>query len=128
MLSDKDVVFVRQHGESATFYMTQKGEDYAPLIGIYEDLIDQLSVDYKRKQLITYFNSNVCPQYFRTAIKYALAGRFTFMNTVLKAKSSILWNVWAQLLYCTPLALSVNLREYLCIKRAQKFMRQNNMK
>lgn len=127
VLSDKEVVFVRQHQGSATYYMTQKGDDYGQLITIYEDLIEQLSREYKRKKLISYFNIQICPQYFRTAIKYALSGNFAFMKAVLKAKSPILWNIWRQLLICTPLALSENLREYLAIKRAQNFLHQNKM-
>jgi len=122
ILSDKNVVFVRQHQGAATHYMTQKGEDYAPLITIYEDLIEQLSIEYERKKLIAYFNCQVSPQYFRTSIKYALFGRFAYMKTVLKTKSPILWNLWRQLLICTPLALSENLREYLGIKWAQNFL------
>lgn len=122
ILSHKNVVFVRQHQGAATHYMTRKGDDYGQLITIYEDLIEQLSIEYQRRKLISYFNTQVCSQYFRTAIKYALSGKFTFMKAVLKAKSSILWNIWRQLLICTPLALSDNLREYFGIKWAQNLM------
>ena len=106
ILSPKNVVFVRTHEGSATHYLTQKGDDYGQLITIYEDLLEQLSIEYKRKKLISYFNTQICPQYFRTAMKYALSGRFAFMKAVLKAKSPLLWNIWSQLLICTPLALS----------------------
>ncbi len=127
ILSRKNVVYVRRHQAAATNYMTQKGEDYGPLISIYEDLIEQLSIDYERRKLMSYFNTQICSQYFRTAIKYALSGRLTFMKTVLKTKSPILWNVWSQLLICTPLALSENLREYIGIKLARNFMDKDKM-
>ena len=127
ILSDKNVVFVRTHPGSATHYMTRKGDDYGQLITIYEDLLEQLSIEYNRKKLISYFNTQISSQYFRTAIKYALAGRFAFMKAVLKAKSPLLWNVWSQLLICTPLALAPSLREYLGVKWAQNFMDQNKM-
>jgi glycosyltransferase involved in cell wall biosynthesis len=127
ILSDKNAVFVRKHQGSATHYMTQKGDDYGQLITVYEDLVDELSIEYQRKKLIAYFNTQICPQYFRTAIKYALAGRFAFMKAVLKAKSPLLWNIWSQLLICTPLALAPSLREYLGVKWAQNFMDQNKM-
>jgi len=124
ILSDKKVVFVRAHEGSATHYMTQKGEDYGPLITIYEDLIEQLSLEYPRKKLIFFFNTQISSQYFRTAIKHALSGRFTYMKAVLNAKSTILWNTWRQLIICVPLALFVNLREYLGIKLVQRFLDQ----
>jgi glycosyltransferase involved in cell wall biosynthesis len=126
-LTDRNVVFVRKHQGSATHYLTQKGDDYGQLISIYEDLLEQLSIEYKRKKLISYFNTQICSQYFRTAIKYALSGRFAFMRAVLKAKSPLLWSIWSQLLICTPLALYPSLREYIGIKWAQNFMSQNKM-
>ena len=124
VISDRNVVFVREHLRAATHYMTQKGEDYAPLIGIYEDLLNQLSSDYSRKELVSYLNTQITPQYFRTGIKYALAGRITFLKTVLKTKSSILWNSWKQFLICTPLSLSESIRENLGIRSAKNFILQ----
>ena len=70
--------------------MTQKGDDYGQLITIYEDLLEQLSIEYKRKKLISYFNTQICSQYFRTAIKYALSGRFAFMKAVLRGQVTAL--------------------------------------
>ena len=127
ILSDKkNVVFVREHTGSATHYLTQKGDDYGQLITIYEDLLEQLSIEHKRKKLISYFNTQISSQYFRTAIKHALSGKFTFMKTMLRTKSPLLWNIWSQLFICTPLALSPSLREYLAMKWAQKFYDRNN--
>ncbi|HTF19535.1 MAG TPA: glycosyltransferase family 2 protein [Chryseolinea sp.] len=128
ILSKKDVVFVRMHQGSATHYMTQKGDDYGQLITIYEDLLEQLPNEYIRKRLVSYFNTQIVSQYFRTAIKYALSGRFAFMKNVLKVKSPLLWNTWSQLLICTPLALSPGLREYFGVKWAQNFMNQRKLK
>jgi glycosyltransferase involved in cell wall biosynthesis len=127
ILTDNNVVFVREHTASATHYMTKKGDDYAQLITIYEDLINQLSLEYDRNKLVSYFNTQICSQYFRTGIKFALRGRFQFLKAVLKAKSSILWNTWLQLLICTPLALDQNLRQQLGIKMAQNFMRRGKL-
>jgi glycosyltransferase involved in cell wall biosynthesis len=122
IISDKEVVFVREHLGAATFYMTQKAEDYGQLVAIYERLVEQLSVEYERSKLMFHFNTQITPQYFRTGIKYGLAGRFAFIKTVLNTKSTILWNIWTQLLICTPLALAENLREYVGIKSAQRFI------
>ncbi|HEX6225290.1 MAG TPA: glycosyltransferase family 2 protein [Chryseolinea sp.] len=127
ILTDRNVVFVRKHQKSATHYLTQTGDDYGQLITVYEKLLQQLSAEYNRKKLIAYFNTQICPQYFRTAMKYAFSGNFVFMKAVLKARSPLLWNTWSQLLICTPLALAPRLREYIGTKWAQSFMQQKKL-
>jgi len=128
ILTEKKVAYIREHEGSATHYLTRKGDDYVQLLTIYENLIEQLSEDYDRRKLTSYFNMQVCPQYYRTGIKYAFSGRFTYFKRVLKAKSSILWETWKQLLICVPLAIAQNMREYLILQRAKSFIRRSQMK
>ena len=128
ILTDKKVVYIREHEGSATYYMTRKGDDYIQLLTIYEDLVEQLSNEYDRNSLISYFNMQLSPQYYRTGIKYALSGKFTYLKRVLNAKSSILWDTWKQLLITVPLAIALNFREYLVVQRAKSFIRQSQVK
>jgi hypothetical protein len=106
--------------------MTQKAEDYGQLIAIYERLFKKLATQYEPEKLMFHFNSQITSQYFRTAIKYGLAGRFAFMKTVLNAKSPILWSRWRQFLICLPMALFPNLRENVAVRSAQSFMQKKN--
>jgi hypothetical protein len=122
---DGKIVYIREHNESATFYLTRKGDDYIQLITIYEDLIEELSKDFDREKLITYFNTKICPQYYRTGIKYALSGKFVYLETVVTAKSWILWMRWKQILICAPLALTKHMREYIVVRLAKGFVRQS---
>jgi glycosyltransferase involved in cell wall biosynthesis len=126
VISEKEVVFTRQHPGSATFYMTRRGDDYGQLVSVYEDLIEQLSPHCDRSKLIRFFNTQIPPQYFRTAIKYAFLKNVVFMKSVLNQKSSILWPIWLQLLICFPLALSENFREYISRLQAQKLWSSRN--
>lgn len=128
VLSKKDVVFVRMHTGSATHYMTRKGHEYGQLVTIYEDLLKQLPTRYQRRKLVTYFNTQVFSQFFRTAIKYALAGKFEYMKNLMSVKSPLGWNALSQVLICTPLALSPGLREYFGVKWAQSFVEQAQLK
>lgn len=127
VLADGKVVYIREHEESATISLTRKGDGYIQLLTIYEVLVEQLSKDYDRKELISYFNTQLCPQYYRTGLKYAFSGRFIYLKTVIGAKSSILWNTWKQLLICVPLAIAQDFREYLVVKRAKHFVRQTKL-
>jgi glycosyltransferase involved in cell wall biosynthesis len=124
-LIEGKIVYIREHSESATYHLTRNGDDYIQLITIYERLIEQLSKDFEREKLITYFNTKVCPEYYRTGIKYALSGRLVYLKTVLTAKSSILWNSWKQVIVCAPLAVAKHLREYIAVKLAKEFVRQS---
>ena len=125
ILTKKKVVFIREHPGSATYHLTRTGDDYIQLLTIYEDLIEELSKDYDRRKLISYFNTQICPQYYRTGLKYALSGKVTYFKSVLGATSLILWDKWKQLLICVPLALAQNFREYLVVRRAKSFVRQS---
>lgn len=122
---DGKIVYIREHNESATFRLTRKGDDYIQLLTIYEGLIEELSTNFDREKLITYFNMKVCPHYYRTGIKYALSGKFVYLKTVLGAKSSILWKRWKQILICAPLAVAKQVREYIVVKLAKEFVRES---
>lgn len=127
VLTEGKVVYSREHEGSASHPHLTKGDAYPQLITIYEVLVEQLSKDYDRKKLIAYFNTKICPQYYRTGIKYALIGKYAYLKLVIKARSSILWNTWKQLLICVPLAIAQDLREYIVVKRAKDFVRQSKM-
>lgn len=127
VLTEGKVVYARVHEGSASYPQLTKGDAYPQLITIYEVLVEQLSKDYDRRELVAYFNTQICPQYYRTGIKYALLGKYTYLKAVIRARSSILWKTWMQLLICVPLAISQDLREYLVVKRAKNFVRQSKM-
>ena len=61
-ISNKEVVFVREHLGAATFYMTQKAEDYGQLVLIYERLIKYLTSQHDRRKLIFHFNIQITSQ------------------------------------------------------------------
>jgi glycosyltransferase involved in cell wall biosynthesis len=125
VLTEGKVVYSREHEESASHPQITKGDAYTQLITIYEVLVEQLSKDYDRRKLVAYFNTQICPQYYRTGLKYALLGKYTYLMAVIGTKSSILWKTWMQLLICVPLAVSQDLREYLVVKRAKAFVRKS---
>jgi glycosyltransferase involved in cell wall biosynthesis len=127
VLTEGKVVYSREHEGSASHPHLTKGDAYPQLITIYEVLVEQLSKDYDRRKLIAYFNTQICPQYYRTGIKYALLGKYTYLKSVIRARSSILWKTWMQILICVPLAIAQDLREYLVVKLAKGFVRQSKM-
>jgi len=123
-----DVVYVRRHEKVASNYLNLKGEVYQQHIQIYEKIIDALSVSskYQRKDLINYFNYEVCSFHYRIAIKAASKGHFTYLKALLKAKSSILWPL-AQRLYLFSFAL-VNVRQRFTYPMAQQLLKINQHK
>ena len=121
-VSDRKVVYVREHLGAASYYMTQKAEDYGQLVAIYERLFQQLAKQHDPKKLMFHFNTQITSQYFRTGIKYGLAGRFAFIKTVLNTKSPLLWSKWHQLFICLPMALFPGIRENAGVKSAQGFI------
>lgn len=123
-LSNTKAVFLRRHEGVATNYMNRNGEQYAQLLAIFEDLINELSPSYNRKNLIRYFNLGICSFHFRRAIKYAMFGRFAYMKALLNAKSSILWPKWMQLFTCFPLGFTEGGRESLSVHLAKNFINQ----
>lgn len=127
ILSETETVYVRQHENTASNYMTRNGEVYNQLLIIFEKLIDELSPSFNRKDLILYFHVNICAQHFRRAIKAALFGRFAYMKVMFKAKSSILWPGWLQLFSCFPLGFLENGRETISVRLAKNFVSHSNL-
>lgn len=127
ILSETETVYVRQHENTASHYMTRNGEVYTQLLLIFEKLIDELSTSFNRKDLILYFHVTICAQHFRRAIKSALLGRFTYMKVLLAAKSSILWPKWLQLFSCFPLGFLENGRETISVHLAKNFVSQSKL-
>ena len=125
-LTDTKVIYVRRHEGVASNYMNQNGEQYHQLLAIFEVLINELSSSYDRRRLISYFNLSVTSFHFRRAIKLALYGRFAYMKVLLRAKSSILWPKWFQLITCFPLGFTENGREFLSVMMAKGFIKDQN--
>jgi hypothetical protein len=125
-LTDTKVIYVRRHDGVASNYMNKNGEQYHQLLAIFEVLINELSSSYDRWRLISYFNISITSFHFRRAIKSALYGRFAYMKVLLRAKSSILWPRWMQLITCFPLGFTENGRESLSIIMAKSFINAQN--
>jgi glycosyltransferase involved in cell wall biosynthesis len=94
------VVYIRQHEKSASSAQIFKGLLYDQQIGIYERLIEELSFFHNRKQLVDYFNYEICSLHYRLAIKAAFHGKYLYFNKLLHTQSPILWPRWKQLLVC----------------------------
>jgi glycosyltransferase involved in cell wall biosynthesis len=125
-LTDTKVIYVRRHEGVASNYMNKNGEQYHQLLKIFEVLINELSSSYDRWRLISYFNLSITSFHFRRAIKSAFNGRFAYMKVLLRAKSSILWPKWFQLMTCFPLGFTENGRESLSIIMAKSFINNQN--
>jgi glycosyltransferase involved in cell wall biosynthesis len=121
-LTDTKVIYVRRHEGVASNYMNRNGEQYHQLLAIFERLVNELSSTHDRRRLISYFNLSITSFHFRRAVKSAFYGRFAYMKVLLRAKSSILWPKWFQLITCFPLSLTENGREFLSIMMAKSFI------
>jgi len=88
-----EIVYVRRHEKVASNYMNLKGEGFQQHVQIYEKILNTLAADskLKRKELINYFNYEICSYHYRVAIKAALKGHFTYLKRLLQAQSPILW-------------------------------------
>jgi glycosyltransferase involved in cell wall biosynthesis len=122
-LQKRQIVDVRRHEGSASNTQNIKAENFVQEISIYEKLIEELSVTYRRERLIDYFNYEFGSFHYRKAIKFALKGNFGYMKQILNTHSSILWPKWRQLLVCFPIAL-LNLRERFTIHRSEKIINE----
>lgn len=95
----EDIIYVRRHDKVASKYLSLKGELYEQHLGIYQKIIDRLSVSYDRKKLMKYFSLEICSFHYRNALILTSKGRFGYLKKVLFSKSPILLPVWQQLLY-----------------------------
>ena len=121
-LTDTRAAYVRRHEGVASNYLNKNGEQYHQQLAIFENLINELSSTYDRKNLISYFNLHIASFHFRRAIKSALHGSFAYMKVLLTAKSSILWPKWVQLMTCFPLGFMESGRESLSLSLAKSFI------
>jgi glycosyltransferase involved in cell wall biosynthesis len=108
----KFVTYVRRHDKVASNYLTLKGEVYAEHIIIYEKLIQALLPFYDKRELIDFFNYEICSFHFRNALKAAMNGHFSYIKKILKTQSSILWPKCQQLIFCTSYALFNRKQQY----------------
>jgi glycosyltransferase involved in cell wall biosynthesis len=115
------VVYVRRHANVASNFLSKKGELYAQHIPIYEQLIERLSSSFEPKDLVAYFNYDICSFHYRTAIKSAIHGQFAYLKKFVSTKSSIDWPKWMQLIVCFPFAI-FNGNQRLTVNMAKKFM------
>jgi glycosyltransferase involved in cell wall biosynthesis len=99
------LIYIRRHDKVASNYLGLRGELYEQQVDIYEKLIDRLSVNYDVKVLKKYFHYQVFGFHYRTAIRSMLHGQFSYIRTMMRTKSYILWPKWRQLLFCLPFAL-----------------------
>lgn len=117
---NKDVVYIRRHDRVAATYMLTKGEYHVESAGIYQNLINDLSVQYDRKALVDYYNVVICSFHLRAAIKAAAHGKFAAIKSFLRMRSPIFWPTGFQVLGCLPFAVSNGLRSRVSIAMARK--------
>ena len=121
-ISKKMVVHVRRHERVASNYLNQNGELFTQHLVIYEKLLNILSKNYDRKVLVSYFNYEVGSFHYRTSIRSALAGRFTYLNIFALSKSKISWSTTRRLTACFPFALFEKGRQRYIIKKALEIL------
>ncbi len=122
-LSNTNVVYIRRHDRVAATYIITKGEYHEESIEIYEKIINDLSAYCNRKKLIAFYNIEICSIHFRSAIKFAFAGRFEALKSFIKLKSPIFWPKGLQLMGCLPFALSETLRSSVSRRLAKSILK-----
>jgi len=115
------IVFVRRHKNVASNFLSTNGELFTQHIEIYERLIESLSTRYSKTRLIDYFNYEICSFHYRTAIKSAVNGKFTYLKNFVQSQSVIIWPKFKQLLVCLPYALFNGNQKYT-VKLAKEFI------
>lgn len=125
-IQKEQVIYVRRHEKVASNYGGLKGECYEQQVESYERLIDNLSQTYNRKQLIQYFHYGIFAYHYRVAIKAALRGRFTYLNTMLKTEANFLWPIWQRLLFTLPFTL-FNRNQDLTFPLAKKIIQSQEV-
>jgi glycosyltransferase involved in cell wall biosynthesis len=129
----KSVVHVRRHPKVASIYMNLKGELYPQHIYIYQNLLERLSVQYNRHDLIMYFNFTIAAQHYRKALKFAMKGKFSYLKTFVESRSKMDLPKWYQLVVCLPFALfnaehrlTVNMARRIVMKRKSELLNQSS--
>lgn len=121
--SNLDVTYIRRHDRVAATYAITKGEYHEESIAIYEKIIADLSDFVDRKDLVAFYNIELCSYHLREAIKSALHGRFTALKSFLSLESSIFWPTGFQFIGCLPFALSERLRYSVSIGLAKRILK-----
>lgn len=119
-LNDTEVVYIRRHDRVAATYTITKGEYHEESIEIYEKIIDDLSKYSNRRDLVNFYNIELCSYHLRDALKSAFKGKFTALKSFLSLKSPIFWPTGLQFIGCLPFALSERLRFAVSISLARK--------
>ena len=119
-LTDAEVVYIRRHDRVMATYAIAKGEYHEESIAVLEKVIEKLSEKCDRKKLIAFYNMNQCAYHLRDAIKSALFGKFTALQSFIKLKSGIFWPF--QFIRVLPFALSERLRYAMVVPLARNIM------
>ncbi|HKG08480.1 MAG TPA: glycosyltransferase family 2 protein [Pedobacter sp.] len=117
------LIYIRRHDKVASNYLGLKGELYEQQVDIYEKLIESMSGRYDINILKKYFHYQVYAFHYRNALKSLIHGKFTYLQTLIKVDSVILWPRWQQLLLCLPFAL-FNVRQGLTYDIAINLLQQ----
>lgn len=125
-IENEMVIYVRRHENTASNYLSLKGELYPQHIAIYERLIDELSPFFNRRKLINFFNFEVCSFHYRNGIKAALHGNFAYLKRFLTTRSPILWPKWFSLPACLVPALYEKGRMRVTVRMIRNFLHQSH--
>jgi glycosyltransferase involved in cell wall biosynthesis len=119
------LVYVRRHDKVASNVLSLRGELYQQHLAIYESLIKSLSSIYQKKDLITYFNFEICSFHYRNGLKAAIKGDFRYLKRFISTSSSANWPKIIQIVACLPFALFEKERIKVTCKMARNFINQN---
>jgi glycosyltransferase involved in cell wall biosynthesis len=121
------LIYIRRHDKVASNYLGLKGELYVQQVEIYEKLMEGLSGRYDIDTLKKYFHYQVYAFHYRNALKSLINGRASYLKTMMKVDSTILWPRWQQLLLCLPFAL-FNVRQGLTYNIAINLLQQQEQR
>ncbi len=103
-MSSAKVSYIRRHDKVAASYTITKGEYHEESVGIYNQIIDELSPYSDRQKLVNFYNIIIVSYHLRVAIRSALLGKPTALKSFFRLKSPIFWRF--QFIRCLPYALS----------------------
>lgn len=121
------LIYIRRHDKVASNYLGLKGELYVQQVEIYEKLIEGLAGRYDIEMLKKYFHYQVYAFHYRNALKSLINGRTSYLKTMMKVDSAILWPRWQQLLFCLPFAL-FNVRQGLTYNIAINLLQEQEQR
>jgi glycosyltransferase involved in cell wall biosynthesis len=125
VLSDTQATYVRRHQNTASNYMNKAAQMFKEQTIIYETLIDRLAASRRldRKQLVDYFNIEICSSHLRESIRILLFNRKVgYFKAYLAIESRVFWPKWKRLFVSFPYAINERMRMDVLVKMASEML------